>query len=103
MGSLRMLFYVVKCFTVNLENLAADAVWRSQLGRIDKQIQRNRRFVPITLGKTAHEVHQIGALHAQGPKISYNLAQLRTLVLNGLLEGRQPRNRLVGRIRNTAA
>src|SRR6266446_7605033 len=26
MGCLRMLFYVVECFTVNLENLAADAV-----------------------------------------------------------------------------
>src|SRR5258706_562148 len=26
MGSLSMLFYIVKCFTVNLEKLAADAV-----------------------------------------------------------------------------
>src|SRR6266849_9163168 len=103
MGSLRMLFYVVKCFTVNLENLAADAVRRSQLRRIYKQIQRNRRLVPITLGKTAHEVHQIGALDAQGAKIGNNLAELGPLVLNGLLEGRQPRNSLVGRGRNTAA
>src|ERR1700745_490078 len=34
MGSLSMLFYVVECFTVNLENLAADAIRRSQIGRI---------------------------------------------------------------------
>src|SRR5580692_4994998 len=32
MGSLRMLFYVVECFTVNLENLAADAVRSVEVG-----------------------------------------------------------------------
>src|ERR1700758_139398 len=39
MGSLSMLFYVVECFTVNLENLAADAVRSVQIGRIHQQIQ----------------------------------------------------------------
>src|SRR5689334_8984459 len=34
MGSLSMLFYVVECFTVNLENLATDAVWSAQFSRI---------------------------------------------------------------------
>src|SRR5579864_4756284 len=36
MGSLRMLFYVVECFTVNLENLAAHAVRRMQFNRINQ-------------------------------------------------------------------
>src|ERR1700720_1592804 len=54
MGSLRMLFYVVECFTVNLENLAADAVWSVQFHRIDKHIQRQRGFVAVALGKTPH-------------------------------------------------
>src|SRR5271157_3971584 len=45
MGSLSMLFYVVECFTVNLENLAADAVGRLQFGGIDQQIQRQRRLI----------------------------------------------------------
>src|SRR6266566_1288552 len=31
MGSLGMLFYIIECFTVNLENLAADAVRRAQV------------------------------------------------------------------------
>src|SRR3981189_1378423 len=87
MGSLRMLFYVVECFTVNLENLAADAVGSAQLGRIDKQIQRNRRFVSITLGKSAHQVHQIGALDAQRAKIGDDLTELGALVFDRLLKG----------------
>ena len=31
-----MLFYVVECFTVNLENLAADAVGSMEIGGIDE-------------------------------------------------------------------
>src|SRR6267378_6037563 len=94
MGSLRMLFYVVECFTVNLENLAADAVRRPQLSRIDEQIQRNCGFVAITLGKTAHQVHQISALDAQRAKIGDNLAEFGTLVFDGLLEGGEADNGL---------
>src|ERR1700739_3009076 len=30
-----MLFYVVQCLTVNLEQFAADAIWQVQHGRID--------------------------------------------------------------------
>src|ERR1700736_3872623 len=51
MGSLRMLFYVVECFTVNLENLAADAVRSVQFHRIDKHIQCERGFVAVAFGK----------------------------------------------------
>src|SRR5260370_38920638 len=36
MGSLSMLFYVVECFTVNLENLAADAIRSAQIGGIQQ-------------------------------------------------------------------
>src|SRR5882762_139424 len=94
MGSLRMLFYVIKCFTVNLENLAADAVGSAQLGRIDQQIQRDRGFVSITFSETAHQVHQIGALDAQRAKIGDDLAELGALVFDGLLKGGEADNGL---------
>src|SRR5215471_6167167 len=40
MAGLSMLFYVVECFSVNLENLATDAVRSAQFGRIQQQIER---------------------------------------------------------------
>src|SRR5271166_1718801 len=39
MGSLRMLFYVVECFSVNLEDLPANPVRGVQIGGIDEQIE----------------------------------------------------------------
>src|ERR1700739_5015436 len=54
MGSLRMLFYVVECFTVNLENLAADAVRGVQFDRIDEHVEGEGGFVAVALRKTAH-------------------------------------------------
>src|SRR5208282_4918694 len=66
MGSLSMLFYVVECFTVNLEKLAADAVGSLEVGRIDKQVQGDGRFIAIALSEAAHEIHEIGALYAEG-------------------------------------
>src|SRR5215467_10557127 len=36
MCSLSMLFYVVECFSVNLENLATDAVGSAQIGGIEQ-------------------------------------------------------------------
>src|SRR5262249_21262666 len=54
MGSLRMLFYVVECFTVNLENLAAHAVGSVGLDRTDEQIQGKGGFVAVPLGETTH-------------------------------------------------
>src|SRR5207247_8010920 len=94
MGSLGMLFYVVECFSVNLENLSADAVGRAQLGGIDQQIQGDRRFVAVPLGEAPHQVHEIGALHTQRTQVGDSLAQLGTLVPNGLLEaGKAVRNK----------
>src|SRR5216683_419262 len=86
MGSLRMLFYVVECFTVNLENLATDAVGSVQLDGIDEHVQRQGGFVAIALGKTPHEVHQIGALHAERTQVGDHVAELGGLVFHGLLE-----------------
>src|SRR5258708_11484692 len=86
MGSLGMLFYVVECFTVNLEDFAADAVGSAQLGRIDEQIKGDRGFIAIALGETAHQVNQIGTLYAQRAEVRDGLAELGTLVFYGLLE-----------------
>ncbi len=41
-----MLFYVVECFSVYLENLPANPVRSMQIHRIHKQIQRQRGLVP---------------------------------------------------------
>src|SRR5580704_11082917 len=54
MGSLRMLFYVVECFTVNLENLAADAVGSVKIGGFDHYVQCQRGFIAIALRETVH-------------------------------------------------
>src|SRR5215471_14893322 len=89
MGSLGMLFYVVECFTVNLENLAANAVGSAQFGRVYEQIQGYGGFVAIALSKAAHEVDEIGALDAQGAEIGDGLAELSGFVLDSLLEVRQ--------------
>src|SRR5439155_6086021 len=86
MGSLGMLFYVVECFSVNLENLPANAVRSAYFGGIDQQIKGDRGFIAIALGEATHQVNQIGALDAQGAEIRDRLAQLRTLVPDGLLE-----------------
>jgi len=61
-----MLFYVVECFTVNLENLATDAVGSVQVGGFDDDVQRECRFVAETLGKSLHQVEEIGALETFG-------------------------------------
>src|SRR5712692_3782979 len=89
MGSLGMLFYVVECFPVNLENLAANAVGGAQLCRIDEQVQGNGGFIAIALGESAHEINEIGALDAQGAQVGDGLAELGGLVFNGLLKIRK--------------
>src|SRR5260370_34861678 len=89
MGSLGMLFYVVECFTVNLENLAADAVGSAQLGGIDQQIKGDGGFVAIAFCKTAHQVNQIGALNAEWTEVRDDLAELGTLIFDRLLEAGQ--------------
>src|SRR6202047_1389064 len=62
MGSLRMLFYVVECFTVNLENLPANPVRSVQLRRIHQQIQRQRGLVSEALREAPHQIHHIRGL-----------------------------------------
>src|SRR5271168_1829773 len=47
MGSLSMLFYVVECFTVNLENLAADAVGSVQVGGFNHNVKCKGGFVAV--------------------------------------------------------
>src|SRR5260370_37912359 len=95
MGSLGMLFYIVECFTVNLEDLAADAVGSAQLGRIDEQIKGYRGYVAVALGESTHQVNQIGTLHAQRPEVRNGLAELGPLVFNGLMQAGQPADGLL--------
>src|SRR5580692_7132640 len=77
MGSLGMLFYVVECFTVNLEDLAADAVGSAKLRGINEEVEGYGGFVAVALGETAHEVHEVGALDAEGAEVGDRLAELR--------------------------
>jgi hypothetical protein len=49
-----MLFYVVECFTVNLENLATDAVGSVQVGGFDHDVESQAGFVAVTLSETLH-------------------------------------------------
>src|SRR2546430_14059018 len=86
MGSLGMLFYVIECFPVNLENLAANAVGSAQLCRVNEQVQGYGGLVAVALGKAAHEVHQVGALDAQGAQVGDGLPQVSGLVSYGLLD-----------------
>src|SRR5580704_11734874 len=86
MGSLGMLFYVVECFTVNLENLATDAVGSAKLSGINEEIEGHSGFIAVALGETAHEIHKVGALHAEGAEVGDRLAELGTFVADGLLE-----------------
>jgi hypothetical protein len=92
MGSLGMLFYVVECFTVNLENLAADAVGGAQLGGIDEQIKGDGGFVAVAFCKTAHQVNQIGALYAERTEVRDDLAEFGALIFDRLLEAGEATN-----------
>src|SRR5436305_11127811 len=86
MGSLGMLFYVVECFTVNLENLAANTARGPQLCPINQQVEGNRGLVPVPFCKAAHEVHEVCALDAEGAEVGYGLAQVGSFVLDRLLK-----------------
>src|SRR5215472_836569 len=86
MGSLGMFFYVVECFTVNLENLAADAVGSAQLRRIDEQIESDWRLVTVALGETAHKVNEIGALDAKWTQVGDGLPKFSSFVFDSLLK-----------------
>src|SRR5438093_6939735 len=99
MGSLGMFFYIVECFPVNLENLAANAVRSAQLCRIDQHIKGDSGFVAVPLGKSTHQVNQISALHPERTQVCDGLTQLRALVLDGLLEAGKAAAGLVSRSR----
>jgi hypothetical protein len=86
MGSLRMLFYVVECFTVNLENLAADAVGGVEVSGFDHDVEGQGGFVAVALGETLHEVDEVGTLDTQGPEVGDHAAELGGLVFYGVLE-----------------
>src|ERR1700675_4965044 len=96
MGSLRMLFYVVECFTVNLENLAADAVGGVEVGGSDHDVEGQSGFVAVALGETLHEVDEVGTLDAQGPEVGDHAAELGGLVFYGVLEVSEAGFGLVG-------
>src|SRR5271155_4786576 len=86
MGSLRMLFYVIKCFPVNLEKLTANAVRGLDFDGIDQDIQSQGGLVAEALGKADHQVDEVGALDANGTHVGDHAAELAGLVFNGLLE-----------------
>src|SRR5215467_454299 len=86
MGGLSMFFFVVECFSVNLEKLAADTVRGPQIGRIYQDIERQARFIAKTLPESAHQVDQVGGLHTDRTKVGDKAAKLAGLVLDGLLE-----------------
>src|SRR5215469_1039089 len=85
MGSLRMLFYVVECFSIYLEDFPANPVRSMQIYRIHKQVQRQRGLVSKALCKAPHQVHQVRRLHAQGTQVRHEVPQLSTFVFHGLL------------------
>src|SRR5580693_508571 len=76
MGSLRMLFYVVECFSVNLEKLAADPVGSLELDGVNQEIQSQGGFVAETLREAGHEIEQVGALDTQGPHVRDHVAEI---------------------------
>jgi hypothetical protein len=97
-----MLFYVVECFTVNLEKLAANAVRSTQFGGIDEQVERESGFVAEALGEAAHEVHEVGGLHAHGPQVGDESAEVRAFIAHRLLKIGKAGNDLLGRGGNAA-
>src|SRR5713226_7102561 len=95
MGSLRMLFYVVECFSVNLEKLPANAVGGVERYGVDEKVERQGGFVAIPLSKTPHEVYHVGALDPQGAQVGNHAAKLRGLVFDSLLEVAQAGDGLI--------
>src|SRR5438874_130884 len=85
-SSTRICCFVFECFTVNLENLAANTVRGPQLCRINQQVEGNRGLVPVPFCKAAHEVHEVCALDAEGAEVGYGLAQVGSFVLDRLLK-----------------
>src|ERR1700729_2688193 len=81
-----MLFYVVKCFTVNLKELAADTIGSLNLNRINENVEGESGLVSEAFRETDHEVDEIGALDTDRAHVSNHAAELGGLTLHGLLE-----------------
>src|ERR1700742_4719266 len=81
-----MLFYVVECFTVNLEKFAADAIGRLNLNRINEYVEGESGLVAEALGETDHEVDEVGALDTDGAHVGNHAAELGGLAFDGGLE-----------------
>src|SRR5579863_1750635 len=96
MRSLSMLFYVVECFTVNLEKLAADAIGSLNLNRINEYIKGQGRLISEAFGKTDHEVDQVSALDTHRAHVRNHAAELRRLAFDGLLQVREAPGGLLG-------
>src|SRR5438105_6623056 len=98
-----MLFYVMKCFSVNLKQFAADTVGQIEHGGIDEQIERYIGFIAEALCKPAHQVHQIGALDSERTHVHNHAAQLLSLVAHGMLQTGQLFGDMLGGVRQAAA
>src|ERR1039458_2870864 len=81
-----MLFYVVKCFTVNLEKLPANAVREVQITVFNEQIHRQTVLASETLREAQHQFTQIRALDAQRAHVRDHTAQILALLLDSLLQ-----------------
>src|ERR1700737_214260 len=103
MGSLGMLFYIVECFTVNLENFAANAVGGLDIRGVDQKVQGNGGFVAKALAKAAHQVDHVGGLNTEGAEVGDEMAEVSGLIFNGLLKVGEAGNGLFWRGAGLAA
>ena len=91
-----MLFYVVKCFTVNLKEFAAHTVGSLNLNRINENVEGECGLVSEAFGETDHEIDEVGALDADRAHVGHHAAELGGLAFDGLLEVGEAREGLVG-------
>src|ERR1700722_7014603 len=81
-----MLFYVVKCFTVNLKEFAAHPIGSLNLNRINEYVEGQRGLVSEAFGETDHKVNEVGALDADRAHVGHHAAKPGGLPFGGLLE-----------------
>src|SRR5579863_1731272 len=91
-----MLFYIVECFPVNLEQLATDAVRSLNLNRINEYIEGESGLVSKTFGEADHQVDEVGALDADRAHVGNHATELRRLPFDGLLEVGEAAGGLLG-------
>src|SRR3984885_3513053 len=92
-----MFFYVVECLTVNLEELATDAVGSLNLNRINENVEGESGLVAKALGETDHEIDEVGALDTDRAHVGDHAAELGGLAFDGLLEVGEAAGGLFGR------